>query len=66
MIARYNWFGTNQPYLGNIGRALDHQASLGLTTLNRDVFNGLQSKFLVEFLRDNHPKLYNRIMMGPY
>jgi hypothetical protein len=63
---RYNYYGTNQPLLGNIGRALDHQASLGLTTLDRWVFDYLQSRFVLEFLKDNHPQIYNRVMMGPY
>ena len=61
----YDNNGTNQPLLGNIGRALDHQASVHhLTSLSRFTFTPQQTQFILDFLRHNHGEVYNKIMQG--
>jgi len=62
----YNNNGTNQPLLGYIARALEHQSSLGLHSLSRFTFTSEQSLFILNFLFNNHIQVYNNIMHNPY
>lgn len=59
----YNINGTNQPLLGNIARALDHQRTLGLTSLSRYTFTPRQEQYILTYLLHNHPNLYNTLMV---
>ena len=58
----YNNNGTNQPLLGNIARALDHQAGLNLTSLSRFTFTPEQEQFILTYLLYNHRGFYDNIM----
>ena len=58
----YNHGGTNQPLLGNIARALDHQSIIGLWSLSRDTFTLEQEMFILKCLYYEDRALYNRIM----
>jgi len=62
----YNNNDTNQPLLGHIARALEHQSSLGLHSLSRFTFTPEQSLFILNFLFNNHIQVYNNIMHNPY
>jgi hypothetical protein len=58
----YDKDDTNQPLLGNIARALDHQADLNLTYLNKCVFTNEQRKFILAFLKHNHKEVYDYLI----
>lgn len=58
----YNNNGSNQPLLGNIARALDHQANLRLTSLSRFTFTREQEQFILAFLQHNHRGVYDNLM----
>lgn len=59
---RYNVNGTNQPLLGNIARVLDHQRSIGVTSLTRFVFTRQQEGYILTFLYHNHRDVYDNLM----
>jgi hypothetical protein len=55
---------SNQPLMGNIARALDHQASIGLTSLSRYTFSPNQERYVLTYLLHNNRGLYDNIMQG--
>jgi hypothetical protein len=57
--------GINQPLLGNIANSLDHQASIGLSSLSRYTFTTNQEQYILSFLFHNHRAVYDNIMQGP-
>lgn len=58
----YNVGGNNQPLLGNIGLALDHQRSLGNTTLSRYMFSPSLERFMLEHLLHTNRPMYDKLM----
>lgn len=61
---QYQVGGVNQPLLGNIARALDHQSTLGLSSLSRYTFTSQQEQYILTFLLRNHQAVYDNIMQG--
>ena len=61
---QYQGNGTNQPLLGNIARGLEAQRRLGLSSLSRYTFTPEQERYILAFLLDKHPGVYNNIMQG--
>lgn len=55
---------SNQPLIGNLGRGLEAQRLLGLSSLSQNTFTPDQERFVVSFLLDKHPAIYNNIMVG--
>lgn len=62
----YNFNGTNQPLMGNIARALDHQATLGNRSLSRYTFTPRQEQYILTYLFHNHPNLYNTLVIDQF
>lgn len=60
----YNPNGNNQPLLGNIGRGLESQRRLGLSSLSKYTFTPQQEQYVLTFLLYRHPDVYNNIMQG--
>lgn len=60
----YNRYGSNQPLLGNIGRALQHQARLGADSLDRCMLTRQQQNFILAHLEQNHFATFTRIVDG--
>jgi hypothetical protein len=60
----YNPNGNNQPLLGNIGRGLEAQRLLGLSSLSKFTFTPDQEHYVLSFLLYNHGDIYNNIMQG--
>ena len=56
--------GVNQPLLSNIARTLDHQRTLGLSSLSRYTFTPQQEQYILTFLLHNHQNVYDNIMQG--
>lgn len=56
--------GNNQPLLGNIGRGLEAQRQLGLSSLSKFTFTPQQEAYVLTFLLHNHADIYDNIMQG--
>lgn len=54
----------NQPLLGNIGRGLEAQRLLGLSSLSKHTFTPQQEQYVLTFLLNNHRDVYDNIMQG--
>lgn len=60
----YQVNGNNQPLLGNLGRGLNSQRLLGLSSLSKNTFTPAQERYVLEFLLHNHRDVYDNIMQG--
>jgi len=60
----YQVNGNNQPLLGNIGRGLNAQRLLGLSSLSKNTFTAEQEHYVLGFLLHNHRDIYDNIMQG--
>jgi hypothetical protein len=58
----YDRSGTNQPYIGNMARALDNQFGLGYKYLSTSIFSPNQQRFLADFLKDKYPDTYSKMI----
>jgi hypothetical protein len=60
----YNVNGNNQPLIGNIGRGLEAQRQIGLSSLSKFTFTPEQEQYVLTFLLHNHRDIYDNIMQG--
>lgn len=61
---QYQMVGTNQPLLSNLAIGLENQRRLGLCSLSQNTFTPEQERYVLAFLLDKHPNVYNNIMQG--
>lgn len=59
---RYVPNGNNQPFLRNLGMALEHQYRMGNTSLSAAMFTPNQEKFILEHLLHTNVDAYNKVM----